>query len=220
MTLTVAGTAFAGTIAPAQHGSRTSNATPPPTPGAARTSRSPDADVLQPSLVSRRRVLGVRPLRAWPWAAALACLPALALTACGGDSTPAKAPTATQPTPTTRTQLTRPSVVKADAQPPKGLAAGARRAFIAGRTVVEDNGCLACHRIGNSGLSGVGPDLSAIGATLPRTAIRRSLLNPTAPMPSYRKLPKRDLDAVVSFLVRLLPDVNGGLRCVAGSDCG
>ena len=150
---------------------------------------------------------------------ALACLAALGLGGCGGSSSD-KTPAATAPTPTTRTQLTRPSVVKADAQPPEGLSAGARRAFVAGRAVVEDNGCLACHRIGKSGLSGAGPDLSAIGATLPRKAIRRSLLNPTAPMPSYRKLPERDLDAVVSFLVRLLPDVNGGLRCVQGSDCG
>jgi mono/diheme cytochrome c family protein len=151
---------------------------------------------------------------------ALACLPALVLAGCGGagsggDTTPA----ASTPTPTTRTQLTPPSVVKADAQPPDGLSAGARRAFVAGRTIVEHNGCLACHRIGTSGLSGIGPDLSAIGAT-PRTALRRALLSPTAPMPSYRKLPKRDLDAVISFLARLLPNVRGGLRCPAGSDCG
>jgi hypothetical protein len=150
-----------------------------------------------------------------------ACLAALALAGCGGgggggsDTTPA----ASTPTSATRTQQARPSVVKADAQPPPGLSASATRAFIAGRTVVEDNGCLACHRIGSSGLSGVGADLSAIGAT-PRKALRRALLSPTAPMPSYRKLPARDLDNVISFLARLLPDVNGGLRCPAGSDCG
>jgi cytochrome c5 len=155
-------------------------------------------------------------------AAALACLPALVLAGCGGgdSSSSDTTPAASTPTPTTRTQLTPPSVVKADAQPPVSIAPAARRTFVAGRTVVEKSGCLACHRIGNSGLSGIGPDLSAIGATLDRKALRRALLSPTAPMPSYRKLPKRDLDAVVSFLVRLLPDVNGGLRCVAGSDCG
>ncbi len=166
--------------------------------------------------MSRRRVLGVRTLRVG--ATALACLPAIALGACGGggkDNPPAAQPA----TSTVRAPPTRPSIVKADAEPSDKLSVAARRAFIAGRTIVEDNGCLACHRIGNSGLSGIGPDLSAIGAT-PRKALRRALLSPTPPMPSYRKLPARDLDAVVSFLARLLPDVNGGLRCPAGSDCG
>ena len=167
--------------------------------------------------MNRRRVLGVRTLRAG--AVALACLPALGVAGCGGNGGGDTTPAASTPTPGTRTQLARPSVVKADAQPPDGLSAGARRAFIAGRTIVEHSGCLACHRIGSSGLSGIGPDLSAIGA-MPRKALRTALLSPTAPMPSYRKLPRRDLDAVISFLARLLPNVHGGLRCPAGSDCG
>jgi hypothetical protein len=62
--------------------------------------------------------------------------------------------------------------------------------------------------------------VSAIGATRGRTALRRALVSPTAPMPSFAKLPARDLDALVSFLSRLLPDVHGGLRCDRGTDCG
>jgi mono/diheme cytochrome c family protein len=148
---------------------------------------------------------------------ALACLPAIALAACGGGGTatvkPAATATATVPVPGTR------SIVKADAQPPPGLTAAQQRAFVAGRGVLEDKGCLACHRIGTSGL-GTGPDLTIIGSTAPRKALRRALVSPTSPMPSYAKLPARDLDALVSFLSRLTLDIHGGLRCPRGSDCG
>jgi cytochrome c5 len=153
----------------------------------------------------------VRLVRAAPL---LACLPVLALTACGGADK-----SVAQPTATARARAA-PSIVKADAQPSADLSPAARRAFVAGRGVTERSGCLACHRIGSSGRPGPGADLSAIGATLRPKALRRALLSPTAPMPSYRRLPARDLAALVSFLSRLLPDVNGGLRCGSGSDCG
>ncbi|MDX6683641.1 MAG: menaquinol-cytochrome c reductase cytochrome b/c subunit, partial [Solirubrobacteraceae bacterium] len=82
------------------------------------------------------------------------------------------------------------------ATPPSVMANGpdAVRAFEAGKQVVAQSGCLACHKIGENGNTGPGPDLSQIGGRLPRQAIARTLVNPTAPMPPFTKLPvdKRD----------------------------
>jgi len=61
-------------------------------------------------------------------------------------------------------------------------------AYEAGREVVPQAGCLACHKIGENGNDGPGPPLTKIGARLPKQAIERTLINPTAPMPSFSKL--------------------------------
>jgi menaquinol-cytochrome c reductase cytochrome b/c subunit len=76
------------------------------------------------------------------------------------------------------------------------------RTFEAGRQVVAQSGCLACHKIGHNG-GAIGPDLTNIGRRLARQAIARTLINPTAPMPSYRKLPIEKRDALVEFLAQL-----------------
>jgi ubiquinol-cytochrome c reductase cytochrome b subunit/menaquinol-cytochrome c reductase cytochrome b/c subunit len=57
--------------------------------------------------------------------------------------------------------------------------------------VAASSGCLACHKIGENGNSGPGPDLTEVGQKLPKQAISRTLLNPTAPMPSYATLRQR-----------------------------
>jgi ubiquinol-cytochrome c reductase cytochrome b subunit/menaquinol-cytochrome c reductase cytochrome b/c subunit len=57
-----------------------------------------------------------------------------------------------------------------------------------GRSVAASSGCLGCHRIGDNGNGGPGPELTDVGNRLRAPAIRRTLLNPTAPMPSYRGL--------------------------------
>jgi mono/diheme cytochrome c family protein len=72
--------------------------------------------------------------------------------------------------------------------------------FYLGRKVVAQSGCLACHRIGEYGNSGPGPDLTHIASKLTGTQIARALINPTAPMPSFRRLPKAKFEAVVEFL--------------------
>jgi menaquinol-cytochrome c reductase cytochrome b/c subunit len=75
-----------------------------------------------------------------------------------------------------------------------------------GKNLVAANGCLGCHRIGENGNSGPGPDLSNIGAQLSREAIARTLVNPTAPMPSYSGLRERNpeqFEEVVNFLGHL-----------------
>jgi hypothetical protein len=72
--------------------------------------------------------------------------------------------------------------------------------FEAGRTVYTQTGCAACHRIGDYGNAGPGPNLTHIGSTLASTEIKRALLHPSAPMPSFKNLPAKKLSAVVEFL--------------------
>jgi menaquinol-cytochrome c reductase cytochrome b/c subunit len=69
-----------------------------------------------------------------------------------------------------------------------------------GRDVVASSGCLACHKMGENGNAGPGPPLTHIGSRLPAGAIARTLVNPTAPMPSFRNLPPKKFAAVVRFL--------------------
>ena len=75
--------------------------------------------------------------------------------------------------------------------------------YEAGRKVVAQSGCLACHKIGENGNAGPGPNLTNIASRLPRQAIARTLVNPTAPMPSFKNLPPQKFEAVVNFLSQL-----------------
>jgi ubiquinol-cytochrome c reductase cytochrome b subunit/menaquinol-cytochrome c reductase cytochrome b/c subunit len=91
------------------------------------------------------------------------------------------------------------------ATPPPVLRAGgtALGEFEAGKKVVAQSGCLACHKIGENGNSGPGPDLTHIASRLPRQGIARTLVNPTAPMPSFKNLPPKKFEAIVGFLAQL-----------------
>src|SRR5208283_780587 len=91
------------------------------------------------------------------------------------------------------------------ATPPAIVNAGGQTLaeYEAGKLVVAQSGCLACHKIGDNGNSGPGPDLTHIGARLPAAGIARTLVNPTAPMPSFRNLPPQKFKAVVNFLSQL-----------------
>jgi quinol---cytochrome c reductase cytochrome c subunit, bacillus type len=75
-----------------------------------------------------------------------------------------------------------------------------------GKLVAAQSGCLACHKIGENGNTGPGPNLTYIGDRLLPAAIRRTLENPTAPMPSYRDLSPEKKAALVSFLGQLKKD--------------
>jgi ubiquinol-cytochrome c reductase cytochrome b subunit/menaquinol-cytochrome c reductase cytochrome b/c subunit len=86
-------------------------------------------------------------------------------------------------------------------QGPKAVAA-----FNAGKEIAPQAGCLACHKIGENGNDGPGPPLTDIGARLPRQAIARTLINPTAPMPSFKDLQDESpekFDNLVEFLSQL-----------------
>ena len=75
--------------------------------------------------------------------------------------------------------------------------------YEAGKLVAAQSGCLACHKIGENGNGGPGPNLSNIAEKLPKAAILRTLENPTAPMPSFRDLPPEKKAALVDFLAQL-----------------
>ena len=75
-----------------------------------------------------------------------------------------------------------------------------------GKAVAASSGCLGCHKIGDNGNSGPGPQLTKIGARLPRQAIARTLINPTPPMPTYSKLRQqnpKEFNELVDFLSSL-----------------
>jgi menaquinol-cytochrome c reductase cytochrome b/c subunit len=72
-----------------------------------------------------------------------------------------------------------------------------------GKLIVAQSGCLACHKIGENGNGGPGPNLTDIADKLPKAAILRTLENPTAPMPSFAGLPEEKKTAMVNFLSQL-----------------
>ncbi len=74
------------------------------------------------------------------------------------------------------------------------------RQYEEGKLVVAQSGCEACHKIGDNGNSGPGPNLTHIGSRIPRQAIARTLVNPTEPMPSFANLPPKKFNAIVNFL--------------------
>jgi menaquinol-cytochrome c reductase cytochrome b/c subunit len=75
-----------------------------------------------------------------------------------------------------------------------------------GKKVAAASGCLGCHRIGENGNAGPGPDLTHIGQKVKAPAVRRTLLNPTAPMPSYARMAQQNpkqFDELVQFIASL-----------------
>jgi menaquinol-cytochrome c reductase cytochrome b/c subunit len=93
-----------------------------------------------------------------------------------------------------------------DLRPPAGLSASEITTFNAGKLVVGQSGCLACHAIGDNGNNGPGPPLTHVGSKLPPAAIASTLRNPTAPMPSFKALAQQDpqkFQNLVGFLSEL-----------------
>jgi menaquinol-cytochrome c reductase cytochrome b/c subunit len=85
--------------------------------------------------------------------------------------------------------------------------------FEKGKQVVAQSGCLACHKIGENGNDGPGPELTDIASRLPSQAIARTLINPTAPMPSFAALQEQSPDkfnSMVAFLGQLKGEEGGG----------
>lgn len=72
-----------------------------------------------------------------------------------------------------------------------------------GKEVAANSGCLGCHKFGENGNDGPGPNLTKIGARLPKQAIERTLNNPTAPMPSFKDMDPDQKTALVDFLAQL-----------------
>ena len=83
--------------------------------------------------------------------------------------------------------------------------------YEAGKLVTAQSGCLACHKIGENG-GQIGPDLTDIGDKLRPAAIRRTLDNPTAPMPSFAELDPEKKTAMVDFLATLQGEEGEGVE--------
>jgi ubiquinol-cytochrome c reductase cytochrome b subunit/menaquinol-cytochrome c reductase cytochrome b/c subunit len=87
-----------------------------------------------------------------------------------------------------------------DMKPPAGLTPAEKQTYEAGALVVGQSGCLACHKIGDNGNDGPGPNLTHIGKIVLPGAIASTLRNPTAPMPSFKNLPPNKFKNLVGFL--------------------
>jgi len=79
---------------------------------------------------------------------------------------------------------------------PAGASAEARE----GAKVLGSSGCLACHRIGESGNGGPGPGLDGVADRLSPEALRSVLVEGRSPMPSFESLGDEKLDQLVAYL--------------------
>ena len=103
------------------------------------------------------------------------------------------------------------SVLGALAGPPSEIDIEVAPQYQRGADVAAASGCLGCHRIGENG-NAIGPDLTEIGDRLGRDAIARTLVNPTAPMPSYASLREEEpkqFEELVSFIASLKAENEG-----------
>jgi Cytochrome b subunit of the bc complex len=91
----------------------------------------------------------------------------------------------------------------ATAGPPNQIDLKTTAALEPGKEVVAQSGCLACHRLGDNGNNGPGPELTHIGARLPRNAIARSLQVGPSIMPSYSGLSPQKFAAVTAYIASL-----------------
>ncbi len=102
------------------------------------------------------------------------------------------------------TTIEEPTPARIVAQGPENV-----RQWESGKQVVAQSGCLACHKIGENGNDGPGPELGEIADRLPAQGIARTLVNPTAPMPSFAALQENQpekFDAMVTYLGQLKSD--------------
>jgi len=124
----------------------------------------------------------------------------------GPERHPLRRPVATLAGITTIGAMAYLTLLGATAGSPTEIELPAPAALEEGKQAVASSGCLGCHRIGENGNAGIGPDLTHVGSRLPREAIARSLINPTPPMPAYRQLRDEDpekFDALVDYLASL-----------------
>jgi ubiquinol-cytochrome c reductase cytochrome b subunit/menaquinol-cytochrome c reductase cytochrome b/c subunit len=119
------------------------------------------------------------------------------------ERNPLKRPIATLAGITTIAAMAYLTIEGALAGPPTQIDLKVSAQYEPGKNVMASSGCLGCHRVGENGNAGPGPNLTHIGKQLPRQAIARTLVNPTAPMPSYSRLQQREpqkFNQLVQFL--------------------
>jgi quinol-cytochrome oxidoreductase complex cytochrome b subunit len=91
----------------------------------------------------------------------------------------------------------------ATAGPPSQIDLKTTAALKPGQEVVAQSGCLACHKLGDNGNNGPGPELTHIGARVPRNAIARSLQVGPGIMPSFAGLPPAKFQALTAYIASL-----------------
>jgi quinol-cytochrome oxidoreductase complex cytochrome b subunit len=91
----------------------------------------------------------------------------------------------------------------ANAGPPSKIDLKVPKQYEAGKLIVAQSGCLACHKIGDNGNGTLGPALTHIGSRIPRNAILRSLQAGPGIMPSFQSLGQKKLNQVADFLAYL-----------------
>jgi menaquinol-cytochrome c reductase cytochrome b/c subunit len=91
----------------------------------------------------------------------------------------------------------------ANAGPPTEVSMDVPKQYEAGKLVVAQSACLACHKIGDSGNGTLAPDLTHVGSRIPREAILRSLVAGPSIMPSFKSLGQKKLNEVADFLAYL-----------------
>ena len=90
-------------------------------------------------------------------------------------------------------------------EPVQAAQAAQKKKLEEGKAGTASAGCLGCHKIGENGNT-LGPNLSTIGDRLGKDAIARTLVNPTDPMPPYRKLRSEQpeqFDQLVTYISSL-----------------
>jgi len=79
------------------------------------------------------------------------------------------------------------------------------------KSLISENSCLTCHRIGGEG-GDIGPSLNGVGTRLTEEQIRAAIVSPPAktragspnPMPPYGgKIKGEDLDRLIQYLKSL-----------------
>ena len=97
------------------------------------------------------------------------------------------------------------SIIGALGGPPSKIEIPVAAQYKQGAAVTAASGCLGCHKIGENGNT-LGPNLTEIGDRLGPDAIARTLVNPTAPMPSFQTLKDKNPDQfqeLVGFIASL-----------------
>jgi len=108
----------------------------------------------------------------------------------GPERHPLRRPIATTAGIATIAAMTYLTVLGALAGAPTEIELETKPQFEQGQHVTASSGCLGCHKIGENGNT-IGPNLTNIGDRLGKDAIARTLINPTAPMPSYAQLQRQ-----------------------------
>lgn len=73
-----------------------------------------------------------------------------------------------------------------------------------GKELFASLGCKGCHRLAGAGGT-VGPALDKVGSRMSTEQLQKKLIdpktqNPKSAMPSYQRLPEKDISALVDFL--------------------